>query len=206
MGRVMQIDCCLLSSSTPADPSVCFSLIPGKDFRVEPITQVQAFSWQYSLTFSQLLSQMQPRMSLSQWMSDPVIRSRFSLRCVSRDCGQPKERLMLNFNIPLNKIWYFYHSRSINWQYASHDFIADLRPETSRCIDETAFSTDSGYYPTPAALKDETHLSVNSSNMDLQSDLKVYWSSADMRQHFRGFPSLKPEDSLCNASSCGLDR
>ena len=42
MGRVMQIDLCVLRSSIPADPSVCFSLIPGKDFRVEPVAQVQS--------------------------------------------------------------------------------------------------------------------------------------------------------------------
>ncbi len=93
----------------------------------------------------------------------PDICYRFSPWCVNSDFGQLKERLMLHFNIPAKRIWYFYWNRSTNWHYISHDFILDLRPESSRCIDETTFSMDSGYYPTPVVLttlKDETTFSV----------------------------------------------
>lgn len=103
----------------------------------------------------------------------PYVHHRFSPWCVSSDCGQLKDRLMLYFSIPASRIWYFYWNRSREWHCISHDLILDLRPESSHCKDETTFSVDSGYYPTPAALtrlKDETTFSVK---ISLQSDLKV---------------------------------
>jgi len=73
------------------------------------------------------------------------------LSCVSSACGKLKERLMLHFNIPVNRIWYFYWNRRTNWHCASHDFISDLRVDFSGCIDETTFSMVSGHYATPVS-------------------------------------------------------
>lgn len=69
--------------------------------------------------------------------------------CVSSNCGKLKERLMWNFNIPVNRIWYFYWNRSTNMHCISHDFILDLRWQVSRCMDGTTFSIDFSHYRTP---------------------------------------------------------
>lgn len=102
----------------------------------------------------------------------PDILCRFSSQCVTSDCGQLRDRLMLNFNIPVNIIWYFYWNHSTDWHYTSHDFILDLRPESSCCIDQTTFSLDACHYLTPAVLtlfREDTEFSINSSTVDLQS-------------------------------------
>lgn len=137
----------------------------------------------------------------------PEICFRFSPRCIS-DCGQLKERVKLDFSIPVNRKWYFYWNRSVNWHFMTA--WPHLRPGTriqplrgwnnifhglwllsDPCSVDTAQRWDTIFH------KILQHAST--------TGLQLLKLCRRMRQHFRGFPSLRLKDSLCNVLSCGWD-
>lgn len=68
--------------------------------------------------------------------------------------------------------------------------------QTRHCIHEATFSIDFGYYPTPAAptpLEDEAPFSINSSDMDLQTDLRSLMKLSRHETAFQGIPLSEAE-------------